>query len=77
VVVGGDPVTSGTSPPGTAGQGVAPVAGRVAQVSAPAADGGVTVDVAVAQAAGPRLAAALVSAGVQRQAAVVLLPAGS
>ena len=76
VVVGGDAATSGANTQGNQG-GVAPVAGRVAQVGAPAADGSVTVDVAVSNTVGPRLAAALVSAGAERRAALVLLPPGS
>ena len=77
VVVGGDPATTGAGGNAAGQGGLAPVAGRVAQMGAPGADGSVTVDVAVAEAVGPRLAAALASAGAERRAAVVLLPPGS
>jgi hypothetical protein len=73
VVVGGAGVAGGGGERPASGG----VAGRVAQVGAPAADGGVTVDVAVPDAAGPGLAAALVSVGAERRVALVVLPAGS
>lgn len=78
VVVAGTPATAaGGSSDRASPAGVAPVAARVAQVSAPAADGSVTVDVAVSNTVGPQLAAALVAAGAERRAALVLLPYGS
>jgi len=77
VVVAGSPATAGGGGDRASPGGLAPVAARVAQVGAPAADGSVTVDVAVSKAVGAALAAALVSAGAERRAALVLLPLGS
>jgi hypothetical protein len=77
VVVAGTPAMAAGSSDRASPAGVAPVPARVAQVSAPATDGSVTVDVAVSNTVGPQLAAALVAAGAERRAALVLLPAGS